>query len=177
MDKNKFSRFCTIWLIDDNNHSKIFISEKNKYYIRHGGNRSLCINILNRFKDIKKSDEINVLELTDIYYNIDKFDRKKYCTMLLIDDIKTSIIFISDRNMYNIRYDDDDCDESVYYKILNYFDRNDRSDIVNLINNNGYKHDITLLVDNSKIFICENLWWWCIKKCPTYYWTVNYHIY
>ena len=101
--------------------------------------------------------------MTDNYYNIDKSDIKKYCTIVLIDDINTSRIFISEKNMYYIRYDDDDCDESVYYKILNYFDRNDRSDIVNLINNNGYKHDITLLVDNSKIFICENLWWWCIK--------------
>ena len=28
MDENKFSRCCTILLIDDDNHSKIFVSEK-----------------------------------------------------------------------------------------------------------------------------------------------------
>ena len=28
MDENKFSRYCTILLIDDDNHSKIFVSEK-----------------------------------------------------------------------------------------------------------------------------------------------------
>ena len=59
-----------------------------------------------------------------------------------------------------IRYDDDDCHETVYYKILSDLNRieSDRNDIVNLINNDGYKHDITLLVDQSKISICESLW-------------------
>ena len=33
MDKNNF-RYCTLLLIDDDNHSKIFISEKNNYYIK-----------------------------------------------------------------------------------------------------------------------------------------------
>ena len=33
----------------------------------------------------------------------------------------------------------------------------DRNDIINLINNDGYKHDITLLVEDSKTFICKNL--------------------
>ena len=28
MDKNKFSKYCTILVVDDDNHSKIFISEK-----------------------------------------------------------------------------------------------------------------------------------------------------
>ena len=43
------------------------------------------------------------------------------------------------KNMYYIRYDDD-CDESVYYKILTDLDRvkSDRNDIVNLINNDGH---------------------------------------
>ena len=30
MDENKF-RYCTLLLTDDDNHSKIFISEENKY--------------------------------------------------------------------------------------------------------------------------------------------------
>ena len=57
------------------------------------------MHILNRFKDIKKSYEINVTDLTDNYYNIDKSDIKKYCTILLIDDIKTIRIFISGKSM------------------------------------------------------------------------------
>ena len=98
--------------------------------------------------------------MTDDYYNIDKSDTKTYCTILLIDYIDTSRIFISEKNMYYFRYDDDGCDETVHYKILSDLNRieSDRNDIVNLINNDGYKHDITLLVDGSKIFICENLW-------------------
>ena len=93
MDKNRFSKNCTIFLIDDDNHSKIFISEKNKYYVRYDDNKSIRINILNRFKDIKKSYETNVIDLTDNYYNIDKSDIKKYCTILLIDEI--NIYFIN----------------------------------------------------------------------------------
>ena len=52
----------------------------------------------------------------------------------------------------------------------------DRNDIINLINNDGYKHDVTLLVEDSKIFICKNLWCCCIKNYFTNYWTMNYHI-
>ena len=117
------------------------------------------MHILNRFKDIKKSYEINVIDLTDNYYNIDKSNIKKYCTILLIDDIITSRIFISEKNMYYIRYDDaDDYDGSVYYKISNdfdHFEKSDRNNIVNLINNHNYNHDITSLVDDSKIFVYE----------------------
>ena len=98
--------------------------------------------------------------MTDNYYNIDKSDTKKHCTILLIDDIKTIRIFISEKNMCYTRYDDDedDCNESVYHKILNDFDcieKSDRNSIVNLINNDNYKHDIHLLVDDSKTFIFE----------------------
>ena len=126
-------------MTDGDNHSKTFVSEKNKYYIKYGDNRSIYVNILNEFKDIKKSYKINVIDLTDNYYNIDKSDIKKYCTILLIDDINTSRIntsriFISEKCMHYIRYDDD-CDEKVYYKILNDLNRieSDRNDIVNLM--------------------------------------------
>ena len=104
---------CTILLIDDDNHSKIFVPETNKYYIKYGDNRSIYANISNEFKDIKTSYKINVIDLSDNYYNIDKSDTKKYCTILLIDDIITSRIFISEKNIYYIRYDDDNCDETV----------------------------------------------------------------
>ena len=98
--------------------------------------------------------------MTNDYYNIDKSDTKTYCTILLIDYFDTSRIFISEKNMYYIGYDDDDCDETVYYKILSDLNHieSDRNDIANLINNDGYKHDITLLVEESKIFNCKNIW-------------------
>ena len=162
MDENKFrfSKYCTLLLIDDDdNHSKIFISEKNEYYTEYGDNRSIYINILNSFKDLRKSYEINVIDLTDNYYKIDISNIKKYCTILLIDDIHTGRIFIFEKNMYYIRYndDDDDCDKSVYYKILNDFDCfvTVKNNIVNLINNDKLKHNITLLVDDVRMFICE----------------------
>ena len=62
---------CSLLLIDDDNHSKMFISEKNKYHIEYGENRSMYVYILNSFKDIRKSYEINVIDLTDNYYKID----------------------------------------------------------------------------------------------------------
>ena len=126
-------------MTDGDNHSKTFVSEKNNYYIKYGDNRSIYVNILNEFKDIKLSYKINIIDLTDNYYNIDKSDIKKYCTILLIDDINTSRIntsriFISEKYMHYIRYDDD-CDEKVYYKILNDLNRieSDRNDIVKLM--------------------------------------------
>ena len=92
MDRNKF-RYCILLLIDDDNHSKIFISEKDKYYIR-GHNKSIHVNILNEFKDIRNSYGINVKVISDNYYNIVKPNIKKYCTILLIDDIHTGRIYV-----------------------------------------------------------------------------------
>ena len=48
----------------------------------------------------------------------------------------------------------------MYLKILSDFDRFEKSDRnnINLINNDDYKHDINLLVDDSKIFICKEGW-------------------
>ena len=94
MDKNKF-RYCTILLIDKYKHSKIFISEENRYYIRRD-NKSIHVQILNEFKDIRKSYEINVNyykiddttdnyykidDTTDIYYEIDGPYIIKHCTI------------------------------------------------------------------------------------------------
>ena len=171
MDKNKFRflknniRFfqdCTLLLVDDDNHSKIFISDENKYCTKYSDNKSTHVKILNEFKDIRKSYEIDVIDLTDNYYKIDISDIKKYCTILLIDDDNYNKIFISEKNIYCIRYndddvgDDDDCDKSVYYKILNDFERfvSVKNNIVNLINNNKHNHKITLLVDDIRMFIC-----------------------
>ena len=111
MDKNKF-RYCTLLLIDKYNHGRIFISGKNKCYIK-GDNELIHIKILDKFKDIKKSYRINVIntpsisdnyykidDTTDNYYKNDKFSIKKYCTILLIDDDNHSKIFISEKNLY-----------------------------------------------------------------------------
>ena len=166
MEGNKF-RCCTLLLIDDDNHSKIFISEKNKYYIKHDDNRLLRVKIKNRFKGIRQSYEINVHDITGNYHNTDKPSVIKYCTILLIDDIHTGRIYISEKNMYYISCvgdiddddDNDDCDKLVHYnKFLNNFEPlvSFRNNIVNLINNDKCKHKITLLVDDYKIFICRN---------------------
>ena len=149
---SKFSMYCTLLLIDDDNHSKIFISEKNKYHIKYDENRTMHLNFLNSFK----SFEIDVIDLTDNYYKIDISDIKKYCTILLTDDIYTGRMFISEKNKYYTKYDNDN-NESVYYKILNNFNRfvSVKNNIVNFINDDKCKHGITLLVDAIRMFICD----------------------
>ena len=101
MDKNKF-KYCTLLLIDDYNHSKIFISPKNKYYIRDD-NKSIDVKILNKFKDIRKFNEINVSveDITNNYYKINKSCIIRHCTILSIDDNNHNRIFISE-NIYTI---------------------------------------------------------------------------
>ena len=85
----------------DDNHSKTFISEKDKYYIR-GDNKSIHVKILNKFKDIRKSYEINAKDITDNFYKIDKPCTIKYCTILLIDDIHTGVEYIFLKKIYII---------------------------------------------------------------------------
>ena len=169
MDGNEF-RYCTLLLIDDDNHSKTLISEKGKYYIR-GDNKSIHVNILNECKDIRNSYEINVKDISDNYCNIVKPNIKKYCTILLIDDIHTGRIYIPEKNMYYIGYvgdigdlDDDDNDNDGLYELVVYYNKflnnfeplvSVTNNIVNLINNDECKYNITLLVDDFRIFICE----------------------
>ena len=76
---------------------KYLFLKKNKYYIDYSDNRSIYVNILNSFKDIRKSYEINVKDITDNYYKIDISGIKKYCTILLIDDMHTGRIYISEK--------------------------------------------------------------------------------
>ena len=59
MDKNKF-RYCILLLIDNDNHSKIFIFEENKYYTRVD-NKSIHVKILNNFKDVRNLMELMLL--------------------------------------------------------------------------------------------------------------------
>ena len=97
MEENKF-RYCKLLLIDDDNNSKIFISEKNKYYIKNN-NKSIHIKILNEFKDIRKSYGINVIDTTNnhYYYKTDMPHTIRSCTILLIDDYDHSKIFIFEK--------------------------------------------------------------------------------
>ena len=117
MDKNNFS-YCTFLLVDEYNHSRTFISEENKYYIKRD-NKSIHLHILNEFEDIKKSYGINVYDITnnycykidditDNYYKIDKPHIIKNCTILLIEDDDHSKIFISEKNLY---YTSNDCND------------------------------------------------------------------
>ena len=66
MNKNKF-RCCTLLLVDEYNHNRIFISEKNRYYIRRD-NKSIHLQILKEFKDIRKSyNKIVVIDTNNNY--------------------------------------------------------------------------------------------------------------
>ena len=138
---------------------KYLFLKKNEFHIEYGDNRSIYVNILHTFKDIRKSYEIDVEDITDNYYKYDIPGIKKYCTILLIDDMHTGRMYISEKDMCYIRYDDND-DKLVYYKILNdlkYFSLVENN-IVKLINNGKLKYDITLLVDDFRIFIFEKRW-------------------
>ena len=108
MNKNKF-RYCTLLLIDDYNHSRMFISRKNKYHI--SDNKLTSVRILNKFKDIRKpyyasvediasnrkSHGISVIDITDNYYKNDKHRIIiRLFTILLIDDDNRCKIFLSE---------------------------------------------------------------------------------
>ena len=81
MDKNKF-RYCSLLFINDHDHSKIFISEKNKYYTRDA-HESIHVKILSKFKDIRKSYKINVKDIINNYYKIDDEPHNiRHCTIL-----------------------------------------------------------------------------------------------
>ena len=95
MNKNKL-RYCTLLLIDEYNHSRIFISEKNRYYIRRD-NKPIHLQLLNEFKDIRKCyNKIDVIDTNNNYYKVDKSRIIKNCAILLIDDDDHSKTFISE---------------------------------------------------------------------------------
>ena len=169
-------------MIDNDNHSKIFISKENRYYVR-GDNKSIHVKILNEFEDIRKSYGISVIDITENYYKINEPSIIKHCTILLIDDYNHNKIFISEKNLCYINradaddndfvndydiydYDDDyhddffvNYDELVYYKKpLNCFEClvSVKNNIKNLINNDNNNHNIVLLVDDFNILICGN---------------------
>ena len=86
MDRRRIKYFKLL-LIDDDNNSKIFVSELNKYYIR-GCNKSIHVKILNKFEDINSyiSHKISVIDMTSGYYENYKYFALKHCTILLTDD-------------------------------------------------------------------------------------------
>ena len=107
MDRRRIKYFKLL-LIDDDNNSKIFVSELNKYYIR-GCNKSIHVKILNKFEDINSyiSHKISVIDMTSGYYENYKYFALKHCTILLTDDNNHSKIFISKKNSY---FTSKDCD-------------------------------------------------------------------
>ena len=88
-------------MIDNDNHSKIFASEENRYYIK-GNNKVIHIKLLNEFKDIRKFYGINVNDTTDNYYKINESNIIKHYTILLIDKDDHSKMFLSEKNLYYI---------------------------------------------------------------------------
>ena len=147
-DDPRIIRHCTILLIDDDNHSKIFISKKKLYYISCFGDK---------YYDYDDFDDDDYDDFDDDYNDIDEFDDD--------DDF--------DDHDYNDidEFDDDDDDDDDYHDdfIVNYYDEllyynkplndfkhlvfDENNNIVNLINNNNYRHNITLLVDDFNILI------------------------
>ena len=133
-DKYFAIKNCTIILIDDNDHSKIFISEKNSYFISKDcdyDNYDYC--------DYYYDDDYNCYDdNNDDYYDYDYYN----CN------------YVDDNDDYN--YHDDDNDYLYYKKPFNYFERliSVKNNTVNWINNIDYNHEITLLVSNHKICIC-----------------------
>ena len=112
MDRRRIKYFKLL-LIDDDNNSKIFVSELNKYYIR-GCNKSIHVKILNKFEDINSyiSHKISVIDMISGYYENYKYFALKHCTILLTDDNDHSKIFISKKNSY---FTSKDCD---YFDII-----------------------------------------------------------
>ena len=124
---------CTISLIDDDDHSKIFISEKKLYYTS---------NDCDYF-----GVDVNDYELFDENYEFFDEDYENYDCY--------------DDNYDDDNYDDDDDDYDFYDKLyyrkpFNHFERlvSVKNNIENVISNDNYNNDITLFVNNCRILIC-----------------------
>ena len=121
--------------IDDDDHSKIFISEKNLYYTSND-----CDYFGFDVNDYKLFDQ-NYEFFDEDYEDYDYYD-KDY-----------------DYDYYYKEVDDDDdynfYDKLYYRKPLNYFERlvSVKNNIVSFIKNGDYSHEITLLISNQRICI------------------------
>ena len=146
-DEPYIIKHYTLLLIDDDDHSKKFLSEKNLYYI--------C----NNFDDVYDVDgydysnyDVDSYDYFDDYYgDYDYFD----------DD------YDDDYNYYYCEHDDDDYDNDYFYydddydklayykKPLNYFEHliSIKNNVVNSSNNDDYNQNITLIINNCRIYI------------------------
>ena len=123
IDKSRIIKNWTILLIDDDDRSRIFISEKNLYYT---------------------SNDCD-------YFGVDANDYK------LFDE--NYELFDEDYEDYD--YDDDDNDyydfyDKLYYrKPFNHFERlvSVKNNIENATSNDDYSQNITLIVNNRRIYI------------------------
>ena len=114
------------FIIDDDNHSKIFISEKNLYCIRYNVNKHYYYN--------DYDNDYDDYDFDDDYFNYHNDFIVNYYDILL---------YYNNNN-----------------KPLNDFERlvSVKNNTVNSINNDNHKRNITLLVDNFRVFICENVY-------------------
>ena len=114
------------FIIDDDNHSKIFISEKNLYCIRYNVNKHYYYN--------DYDNDYDDYDFDDDYFNYHNDFIINYYDILL---------YYNNNN-----------------KPLNDFERlvSVKNNTVNSINNDNHKRNITLLVDNFRVFICENVY-------------------
>ena len=114
------------FIIDDDNHSKIFISEKNLYCIRYNVNKHYYYN--------DYDNDYDDYDFDDDYFNYHNDFIVNYYDILLYNNNNN--------------------------KPLNDFERlvSVKNNTVNSINNDNHKRNITLLVDNFRVFICENVY-------------------
>ena len=114
------------FIIDDDNHSKIFISEKNLYCIRYNVNKHYYYN--------DYDNDYDDYDFDDDYFNYHNDFIVNYYDILL---------YYNNNN-----------------KPLNDFERlvSVKNNTVNSINNDNHKRNITLLVHNFRVFICENVY-------------------
>ena len=127
------------FIIDDDNHSKIFIFEKNLYCIRYNVNKHYYYNDYDNDYDDDDFDDDDFNYHNDFIVN--------YYDILLYNNNNNNNNSNNNNNNNN-------------NKPLNDFERlvSVKNNTVNSINNDNHKRNITLLVDNFRVFICENVY-------------------
>ena len=116
MDRNKL-RYCTLLLTDNDNHSKIFISEKKLYYISYA---------VDKYYD----DDYDYF---DNYYFVDDYD---YYDDSDDDCLNDFIVNYYDGLMYYKKPLND------FKRLVSV-----KNNIINLIDEDNYRNNTTLLVD------------------------------
>ena len=131
-DKFCITKYCTILLIDEDDHSKIFISEKSLYYSSNDYN-DFGVDDYDYYDENYGEYDYYYDDYDNDYYYFDDDFNNKYCS-------------------YGYDYDyDDGYDKLVYYKKpFNYFERlvSVKNNIENWIYNDDYDEDITLIINS-----------------------------